>query len=343
MKKVTIFILLTVLVLMGVEVRGLWAKPDGELTERFEGVGRYDIVAGGVGLYGTTFGDIDLNVPGTVIQAYLYWAGYDTDPGGDDTVDFAIDGGPATTLIADFIYGPDFWYNPDGVDYYHYVYVEDVTSLVLSGSYTYSITDVDIGHNYGAGLMVVYENPSLPVNTVKIHDGLDSAHFRFIPPQGPDSEVTYVDVGAGAMGITLFVGGVQHDDRPNAIWYQTGTGPKPTNLVDEPDATELDGPPKPYPLGAYDGVEWDTYTGTIPVPASDTWAGIQIESVDTEEPYGPNDEGLGCSALFVAAGFVQQRESVGGLIMWNPMKFSTMAILALVAVFTTLVIIGKKK
>jgi len=48
------------------------------LTKRWSGVGRYGIVAQGVGMDGVSTGDIlGLNVPGTVVAAYLYWEGHD--------------------------------------------------------------------------------------------------------------------------------------------------------------------------------------------------------------------------------------------------------------------------
>ena len=133
------------------------------------------------------------------------------------------------------------------------------------------MSGLDIGNDYGVGLMVVYEDPSLPYSNVKICDGLDAFHFDFDPPQGPDSEVNCVDLSAASydrsMDMTLIVGGVQHDDRPNAVWYQAGAGVKPTNLVDEVGATEIDGPPHPYPLEASDGYQWDTYEASAKPPA----------------------------------------------------------------------------
>lgn len=134
---------------------------------------------------------------------------------------FAVDGVFTTTLTADWVYGPDDWF--DG--YKHTVYVEDVTSLVLSDGHTYSISDFVLEYKYGAGLIVVYKDENLPNSIVKIYDGLDSFYFGFSPPQGPDSEVTCADFNAAScdrdVKVALFVGGVQHEYRPNAVWYQT--------------------------------------------------------------------------------------------------------------------------
>lgn len=288
--------------------------PDAALGIEYTAVGRYDVVADGVGLKDSTSGTInDFNVPGTIEQAYLFWAGYD-DNSGDKEVDLTRDSDPLTTVTltagASETYGPDWWFG----SYDHYVYVKDVTSYVQTGPHDYTISDVSMGENYGAGLMVVYQHASLPNSVVKIYYGLDSFHFLFGTPRGPDSEVVCVDIDAVGytreMSFTLFVGGLEHDNRPNDIWYQTGevSDPIPTDLIGT--GTAIDGDGWPYPLGAYDGNEWDTYTNSISVLEDDAWVCIQLESIvslSSSNPHGGDprsNEGLGTSALFIAAGFV---------------------------------------
>jgi len=341
--KITVSFILIGILMIGVFSVEVWANPDGALTERFSVEGRYDIVANGVGLFGTTSGNIPLNVPGTVVKAFLYWAGFENSSSSDDTVSFSIDGGAATSLTADHVFGPDFWWGFDTTEYYHFVYVENVTPLILTGSHTYNVSDVAMEHNYGAGLMVVYKDPYLPYSIVKILDGLDSAHFQFTPPQGPNTNVTCIQFDDTSdyrdMNITLFVGGVQNDTRANAIWYQTGTGAKPTNLVGEADATMLDGPPYPYPLGAYDGEEWDTYINNIIVQPDDTRACIQIESVE-------NYTHLGASVLLISSAFVlRAMPPVGGIII--PVNLTELLapwiiLLSLIAVVSVAVIARKR-
>ena len=310
MKKIAFGILIGILLItMVVRTQEVLATPDEALTLRFKAGGRYNIVADGVGLLDITEGDISLNVPGAVIKAYLYWAGYNTIDGGDDIVSFSVDGGSAIVLTADYTFGPDLY---NGV-YYYYVYVEDVTSLVLTGSHTYTISNVEIWTNNGAGLMVVYEDPSLPYSIVQINYGLDYFYFGNPPPRGPNSEVVCIEFEASSlyqyMDIIFICCGVEHENRPNAIWYQTGTGVLPTNLVHESGAIELDGPPSPYPLGSKDGQQWDTYTNYITVSEGDTWACFQIESVDDV----PEEQGTSC--VWIATGFVlKTAPPVGGII-----------------------------
>ncbi len=281
------------------------ARADSALSQSFSAQGQNGIAAAGKGLYtqidpvNPDSGDITLTIPGTatsIEQAFLYWAGNDVNPGGDGTVNFSVNGGPVLTLTADRTFGPDFWVtgNPDK---FHYVYIEDVTSLIQIGTNTYSISDVGpLHHVYGAGLVVVYSDPSLTVNQITINDGLDAAYFGFPPPRGPNTEVSCFQFPAAIsdrnLDFIIVAGGVNITDvRPNSIWYQTGPSAL-SDLVDQPGATEI----PDFPLNSNDGRSWDTYTATINVPPGDTFACFQIESV-SDEP------GLqGASLLWVASG-----------------------------------------
>jgi len=239
MKRILVSLLTTVMLAMSLvapfmaEAPKAYADPaDEALNLRFEATRHYDIVAAGMGLNGETSGVINLDVPGSVVQAYLYWAGQADSTNLDDfdEVSFAVGAEPAVSIVADEHYGPEFWLDPER---YNFVFIEDVTSLVQSGDNDYTISGDGLAfiENYGAGLMVVYEDASLPIAVVKINDGLDSFHHDFPAPRGPDSDMTFFDLRPSATGqdanVVMFVGGVQDAARPNAIWYQTGTEPKP--------------------------------------------------------------------------------------------------------------------
>ena len=95
----------------------VYADPDGALTNSsFAAAGRYAIAADGIGLNGkddsteAEFRTIQLDVPGSVVRAYLYWAGYHSSPDGStlDSVSVAVDSDPSPdTVLADDTYGPD--------------------------------------------------------------------------------------------------------------------------------------------------------------------------------------------------------------------------------------------
>lgn len=274
--------------------------------QRFAAVGPYGIVASGKGMLRSSSGDIRLNVPGTsVVAAYLYWSGTAPEGGGDDTVGFARDGIPvAPEIVADpgtGTYGPALWY--DG--YYYFVYVADVSSLIEPGDHTYTVFGFDgsMRRRDGAGLMVVYEDPGLPLNDVEIKDGLDRFYRGWGEgPRGESAVSCYTFVPAAvdrSLDFTMFLGEINAGldevdeerpiDRPNAMWYKTGVDPAlmPGDMLNTPTdgpvtGNLVQGPPD-YPFASYDDPQWDTYTSTLIIPAGDTWACMQPESAEYEQ------------------------------------------------------------
>lgn len=257
---------------------------DEALNVRTHLDGTYGIVSDGVGfdLIAPGPGVIVLDVPGPPVQAFLFWAGQDEiPPGGDSAISLSVNGGPANPITALRSYGPEYWNEPP--IRYNYVWVADVTSLVLAGTNTYTVTDY--GPMYaelGVGLLVVYQDVGLPYSLVEIVEGLDGAYHNYGPPRGPDTEVACVQFAAEAsartMNVSLFVGGVNISggpgSRPNVLWYQTGTGVPPANIENQPGSLTFG----VQPFDSRDGEEWDTYQDSITVPANDTYACFQIES-----------------------------------------------------------------
>ena len=288
MNKKKLSLILSGLMLIGTIIPLVFADATID-NVRFTAVGKISIVADGVGLKFVDSGDISITVPGTVIAAFLYWSGYDLITGGDDEVLF--DG---NTVTADGQFGPDFWLHrgvgPED-DMFHFVYVADVTGQVNTGTDTYTVDGFELDTEYGAGLMVVYEDASLPMARVTILDGLDSYWFGFESPRGPNSEVFGLDFDAYSstrdVEMILFAGGCSGPDDPNKVLTQTGDGAKPTTLVVTPSVA-------PWSLTANDGEAWDTYETTVTVAADDEWLSVQVESVGTD----------GTSGLVAGAGFV---------------------------------------
>ncbi|NLX08609.1 MAG: DUF3344 domain-containing protein [Chloroflexi bacterium] len=309
---------LMLVVLIVLMAGGQTAYADGPLTTTFTGTGRYAIASAGVGMTDTDTAQITLNVPGTVVQAYLYWAMNDFSPGGDNTIDFGIQGNPPTTLVADGpgeSYGPDFWFTQSGNDVYHYVFVEDVTALVVSGPATYEVSGFDaLRRRYGAGLLVVYEDPALPWRSIEIKAGLDGAYWNFPDPQGPNTDVTCFQFAADTIDrtftYTMMAGGVNPrtmsgDERPTALYARIGSGTPPTELINPVDPQRIPiihGGTDDYPFDSHDGLQWDvlrhtdTNNGALTVPAGATYVCFQGESVATT-PTQPLD---GASMLVIA-------------------------------------------
>jgi hypothetical protein len=265
------------------------------LEERFSGEGRWGVVAAGQGMhrgFKPGPGEIEIDIPGTAVQvAYLYWSGYAPLGDGDDTVILTRQSdGASMTLVATGTHGPSYWYD----DYYYYVYVAEATPLVRPGQDTYSVSDFGgaMVRRDGAGLMVVYEDPDLPVREVVIRDGLDRFHRGW--GEGPRGEtaancvVMTEQPFERQMELWMFAAEIvrlgEEEPRPNALWYLTGTDadPIPTDLVNAP----TDGPvigllvqgPPDYPFGSYSDPQWDSYTNVVTIPAGHSWVCLQVES-----------------------------------------------------------------
>jgi hypothetical protein len=269
-------------------------------SERFSIEGKYAIVASGVGMLDSSSSEITLDVPGQAIKAgYLYWSGFGSQDGGDDTVTLARDGGSATSITADSAtgtYGPLHWWGEN----YYFAYVADVTKLVETGAHTYTVAGFEEGmtRRDGAGLMVVYEDSLQPYNRVQIKDGLDRFHRYW--GEGPRAESAVncftfeADKAQRGLKMASFAGEIYMGGalRPNALWYKTGTAeePQPTDMVSAPTngpptGNLLQGPPD-SPFMSKDNPQWDTYVKRLTIPAGHTWVCLQVESAryKSQEP-----------------------------------------------------------
>jgi hypothetical protein len=274
------------------------------LIERFAADGHYGVVASGVGMLQTVApgpGTIEIDVPGTSVRtAYLYWSGYGTADTGDCTVTLRRDtDGQTITVTAeapDGVHGPLFWY--DG--FYYWSHVAEVTPLIAQGLGTYTISDFggQLHRRDGAGLIVVYEDPKLPLSHVVVRDGLDRMYRRWGEGPRGESAVNCAQVGNHGNGRSLafwmFAAEVvrygEEEPRPNALWYLTGNGGMPADLINAPSdgpvtGRLLQGPPDEYPFASRDGLQWDTYHNQVTVPPGHTWVCLQVESAnDPRDP-----------------------------------------------------------
>lgn len=237
----------------------------------------YNTVAAGVGLEGTTSGSFNLNVPENLHKAYIFWGGrYEGANPGDDEI--KLNGTTVTANATTIEQG----LNPSWgwVGYY-----ADVTALVSVGNTAYTVTEVDVHplYNDGAGILAVYKDSTKEPSFFGIKGGLDYAFYNFSDPMGPDTQVyTYYFDPAPYDRIadtTLLVGdGEAGTSRGDNLWFQSGTGTAPTDLVDQPGASEI----ATNFMVQSDGPQWDTFSTTATIPAGHTYASFQIES--------PNDQ-----------------------------------------------------
>ncbi len=117
---------------------------------------------------------LNLTPSDSVIRAYLYWAG-----SGDGDFEVDLNG---TIITPDRTFSHSRFFDPNLFTYFSAF--KDITTLVqTTGNGTYTLSDLDISAfeplhysrktNFaGWAILIVYENPNLPLNQLNIYDGL---------------------------------------------------------------------------------------------------------------------------------------------------------------------------
>jgi len=242
------------------------------LVQEFVESGNFKIFAKGVGLLddnrqNVDTGDITLDIPATasVARAFLSWQ-YLPTPGNNS---ISINNGSGKVQILGTLSTEDSL--PTSC-----LFAEIDPNLILTGSTSYTISDLDDTKNHpGAGLLVVAEDPSFPFQKVEVQAGCD---FFFFGEGGEEnSEIITFDFDSSTETrdgkVTLFVGDAQTDIegiRANDILYFPGSGTPPMSLVDgsgNPIAGSVSLGKDINGLVANDGTNWDTFgrnSGVIP-------------------------------------------------------------------------------
>ena len=285
---------------------------DGTSAEGFDPiggslVGNYCLATGGIGLRANPNGAFAVNVVGTPVHAYLVWVGRYPDNSPDNDIQVSIHGGLPITVVAADDRQSEL---PGGVSYFTFLSMNLVNNPsfagLLTGALNITVSGLNSGNapgneGYGVGLLIVSSGPTCPIGQIDLAYGLDSffddgtvsaaAVTALMAPQGslgPNSAVPCVEFpAAGAsrtMNIQSFVGGVD-PSQTNALWYATGAGAPPTELIANSAGMVFDGPPVTVasPFTSNLGPQLDNYTNSIVVPAGATFACFQIESAPTSD------------------------------------------------------------
>ena len=244
---------------------GAWADGTESLgTPSIAIAGGTGIVGAGIGLAGGD-GFIDINVPGAVQQALLYWGCFATAGNQDNTIMVAgnvVVGNPVAGIG-----GPTtFFSNIQGA-----TFRADITGLgvVSAGANLVFVEDLDDCDfvNNGAGIMVIFDDGS-SLAEIEVRDGNDLAFINFAPTLDatvPQAFAFAPEAFARTADIVMFFHSVSDiGDRPSSIDITVnGTTTEFNNL-----------------LGSNDGAEWDTVNISVAVPAGDNMLTVQAFSID---------------------------------------------------------------
>ena len=262
-----------------------------QLHEVFSGTGQYGIYNGGVGgLVGGSGTISDVNVAGPVEKAYLYWVGSNQphdDVASDPVISLTRSGAAGSEVTADVTWTVDFPNPWDPGHYFwdanHMAFVADVTDLIAVGTSDYTISDFDMDTEFGAGLQIVYEDDSLPVRKIIIDQGHDFAFSGW--PAAGELNRTHVLTHTFApsdedrtLDASFLVAGGEPVDRPDQLWFDTGTHASENDLPTELVTTGLGTVIDTNPLEGRDGTDWDTVLKEVTVPAGATYVAFQLES-----------------------------------------------------------------
>lgn len=265
---------------------------DGEKAHDFEVEGGTGLVAAGTGLHSLehgTPGVINIDVPGEVVRALLYWDGESTHGQPHGVIDTVTVNGQTKNGV--LIGGPTKFFSAGGNgDILFQSYRADVTDLVTEGSNTLVLEDFDFQYPVdpgadGAGVLVIYKDP-LTDSEISIKDGQDLAYHGFsgslkytVPQTFP---ITPSDVDRTA-DLVLLVGSVACGDlRPTEVIVDCGGNQ--TVFTNE--------------LGGHDGCEWDTEHFEVPVPAGADSLTVEVVSTESGNPNGASLSWI-CTGLSV--------------------------------------------
>ncbi len=216
-------------------------------------------VAAGVGLWNGP-GTINLEVPGDVVQALLYWEGHTAGPGYDDTI--SVNGVSVTGTV---IGGPTQFFGST----YSTTVRADITALGLvdEGNNALHITDMNFNRgNNGAGLLVIFDDDTTA--EIDIRDGNDLAFHAYDSPLDTTVPQTFTFAAEAedrVADLTIFASSVADGEfRPTAVEVQSGVV---TVVYDNQ-------------LASNNGGEWDTLEIPVPIAAGASTLTVQVKSVD---------------------------------------------------------------
>lgn len=289
------------------------------LTTTFESTGKYRIYAKGVGLNNppaeSTSGNIQLNIAGSPVRAFLYWTERDFYKNGvDNTITFQKNGLSPINITGDLI----------GSDADSSCFRADITSYVTTGSNTFTLSGLNNERNPGAGILIIVEDTTLPLSKILLKDGCDFFYYGIAGQE--NSELISFNFEAATFdrsGRTIFfVADAQTETetiRGNEILYLPSA-----SLASATSSSPLTSPPaislgkNATGLVANDGKNWDTFgrnSGIMPpiinfppspyddpdqsalvtVPAGMTYANFQLLSLNRTQ--------RGISAIVSTAAF----------------------------------------
>lgn len=237
----------------------LFAANAPALTTIFESTGHYRIYAKGVGLNSpssdATTGNIQLDIIGAPVKAYLYWIERDLSKNGvDNTITFQKNGFSPISISGS---------QTNDID--NFCFRADITSSVTTGSNSFTVSGLNNERNPGAGILVIATDISAPFSKTVVKDGCDFFYYGITGQQNSDLiSFSFDPFPYNRSGrVIFFVGDAQTETesiRGNEILYLPSNAlpaATPSSPLTSPPAISLG--KNQTGLVANDGKNWDTF------------------------------------------------------------------------------------
>ncbi|MBC8446747.1 MAG: DUF11 domain-containing protein, partial [Chloroflexi bacterium] len=267
--------------------------------------GCYGVVTAGTGMWNGD-GTITVDVPGPVVDAWLWWAG-------SEDAELTINGTPIVGTLLDST--PTI--PPGHPDWF--LYRANMGGFVGQGTNTLLIGGWEGIHlpyknlRNGASLVVTYERDPACLDPAEIHvyEGFDWFwHADSTVEFASEVEVYFLEPAPfdRTLRATFSFAGVDHESftdghcRGDTVWYTSGTGAPPAQLLHKqwPTTVGVNGgqliayapfwadppcaraiyPPATGLEGGFIDAEWSISTLEVTVPAGAEWVAFQMESPD---------------------------------------------------------------
>ena len=245
---------------------------------RASGVGGgLGLVVDGVGLR-TQPASFSVDVPvadaSEVVAAWLYWSGRGGNNVGDDSIvinGMTYDGGttPAVELASS--------YAVNSGARWAFFYRMDVKSLITPGTNSFDVSGFDLPADIledGIGIAVIYADDESEYTEIHVLEPFEFVYWGDIDfTQGMVHPFSFDSAAVLREGRFVLFAGDAKDDRPDTIWWTTGAGAPPADMIGGPFDSIVDA------LVSANGDEFDVLDVTgIPVPAGDDFFAYQLES-----------------------------------------------------------------
>ena len=283
--------------------------------------GNYDMVVASMGSLnrrGRTTSLVKLPSDAEIVAAYAYGSGYSDltrDQLGDITINFRNKTDNSSTTATASLIGYE---GVEGLNYF--TYRADVSDVVAAGTKTYRMNGFTLpaipqqqAGFHGVALVVIYAEENLPQADILIADGLDFfsatkdlvttdvADFDITPTGFEQSASVKIFAAQGGTFTSGWTGGSSEDGSSsglaNGVWYATGSGSAPSELMDAAGAVDFDNSSQtavnvdtdPLYMVSSMGLpqKRSTLEFAIPVSGDDSWAALQLESQTDKEGFAP--------------------------------------------------------